>query len=76
MAELKDRESLEWWSSKMRVVSSIPVWSHTFVEIDHEIIPTVVLLSSAASRRVIDSYKQTYVLEVLVNCPGKQRVVR
>ena len=29
------------------VVSLIPVWSHTFVEIDHEIISTVILLPSA-----------------------------
>ena len=29
------------------VASSIPAWSHTFVEIDHEIISTVVLLPSA-----------------------------
>ena len=28
------------------VVSSIPVWSHTFVEIDYEIISTVILLPS------------------------------
>ena len=28
------------------IVSSIPVWSHTFVEIDHEIISTVILLPS------------------------------
>ena len=26
-----------------------PVWSHTFMEIDHEIIPTVILLPSAES---------------------------
>ena len=26
------------------VVSSMPAWSHNFVEIDHEIIPTVILL--------------------------------
>ena len=31
------------------VASSIPAWSHTFVEIDHEIISTVILLSSAES---------------------------
>ena len=31
------------------VVSSIPAWSHTFVEIDHEIISTVILLPSADS---------------------------
>ena len=29
------------------VASSILVWSHTFVEIDHEIISTVILLPSA-----------------------------
>ena len=31
------------------VGSSIPAWSHTFVEIDHEIISTVILLPSAES---------------------------
>ena len=31
------------------VASSIPVLSHTFVEIDHEIISTVILLTSAES---------------------------
>ena len=31
------------------VASSIPAWSHTFVEIDHEIISTVILLPSAES---------------------------
>ena len=31
------------------VVNSIPVRSHTFVEIDHEIISTVILLPSADS---------------------------
>ena len=31
------------------VVSSIPFWSHTFVEIDHEIISMVILLHSAES---------------------------
>ena len=29
------------------VASSIPAWSHTFVEIDHEIISTTILLPSA-----------------------------
>ena len=29
---------------RYRVTSSIPAWSHTFVEIDHEIISTVILL--------------------------------
>ena len=31
------------------VASSIPAWSHTFVEIDHEIFSTVILLPSAES---------------------------
>ena len=35
------------------VASSIPARSHTFVEIDHEIISTVILLPSADSRRVV-----------------------
>ena len=29
------------------VASSIPVWSHTFVEIDHEIISAAIFLPSA-----------------------------
>ena len=44
------------------VASSIPARSHTFVEIDHEIISTVILLPSA------ESFKKKYVHEVLVNC--------
>ena len=47
------------------VASSIPTRSHTFVEIDQEIISTVILLPS---RRVVFSYKRKYVNEVLVNC--------
>ena len=31
------------------VASSIPVWSHTFVKFDYEIISTVILLPSAES---------------------------
>ena len=31
------------------VASSIPVWSHTFMEIDHEIISAVIHLPSADS---------------------------
>ena len=48
------------------VASSIPAQSHTFVEIDHEIISMVVLLCSTDSRRVVASYKGKYVHEVLV----------
>ena len=47
---------------------SIPAQSHTFMEIDHEIISTVILLTSADSRRVVVSYKRKYVHEILVGC--------
>ena len=51
------------------VASSIPAMSHTFVEIDHEILYTVILLPSLNhSRRVVVSYNRKYVYEVLVNC--------
>ena len=46
------------------VASSIPVRSHTFVEIDHEMISTVILLPSAG---FFVSYKRKYVHELLVN---------
>ena len=49
------------------VASSILTRSHTFVEIDHEIISTAILLPSTNSRRVVVSYKQRYVHEPLVN---------
>ena len=47
--------------------SSILAWSHTFVEIYHEIISTTILLPSADSRKVDVSYKRKYVHAVLVN---------
>ena len=51
------------------VASMIPARSHTLVEIDHEIISTVILsLPLNHSRRVVVSYKQKCVHEVLVNC--------
>ena len=46
------------------VTSSIPARSHTFTEIDHEIISTAILLPSADSRRVVVSYKGKYVYKV------------
>ena len=50
------------------VASSIPVRSHTFVEIDHEMISTVILpLPLIHSRRVVVSYKRKYVHKLLVN---------
>ena len=49
------------------VASSIPARSHTFEEIDHEIISTTILLSSADLRMVVVSYKRKYVHEELFN---------
>ena len=40
--------------------------SHTFVEIDHEMISTVILLPSTDSRRAVVSYKRKSMHEVLV----------
>ena len=51
----------------MGQVSSIPARSHTFVEFDHEIISMAILLPSTDSGRVVVSYKQKYVHELLVN---------
>ena len=51
------------------VGSWIPARSHTFVEIDHEIISTTFSsLPLNHSRRAVVSYKPKYVHEVLVNC--------
>ena len=50
------------------VASSIPARSHTFVEIDHEIISTVIHLPSADSfKKGFRSYKRKYVHKLLVN---------
>ena len=43
------------------VMSLIPAQSHTYAEIDREIITTAILLPSADSRRVVVSYKRKYV---------------
>ena len=51
----------------VRNMSLIPALSHTFVEIDHEIISKAIVLASTDSRRVVVSYKRKYVQEVLVN---------
>ena len=48
------------------VTSLILARSHTFVEIDNEIISRAILLPSADSRRVVVSYKQKYVHRVWV----------
>ena len=51
------------------IASSIPAQFHTFVEIDHEIISTVILLPSAESiKKGCCQLQRKYVHEVLVNC--------
>ena len=50
------------------VASLMLARSHTFVEIDHEIISAAILLPFADSRRVVVSYKRKNMHEVLVNC--------
>ena len=52
---------------RSRVPRLFTARSHTFAEIDHEIISTAILLPSADSRREVGSYKQKYVHEELVN---------
>ena len=55
------------------VMSSILVQSHTFVEIDHDIISMTILLASHDSRWVVVSYERNYVHKVLSQvCPGKK----
>ena len=50
------------------VASLIPAWSHTFLEIDHEIISTVILLHAADSFKKGGCQPQVkYVHEVLIN---------
>ena len=61
-------QSLTCLTADPGVESSIPARSHTFVEIDHEIISRAILLPSADSRRVVVSYKRNYVHKVLINC--------
>ena len=54
------------------VASSNPALHHTFVEINHEIISMA--NPSADSRRVVISYKRTYVPKILVDRTGKSVV--
>ena len=62
------------------VASLIPAWSHTFVEIDHEIISTVILLPSAESFKRACCHLQVKTCarstgQPLVQaCPGKSVV--
>ena len=63
-----------------RVASSIPARSHTFVEIDHEIISTVILLPSADSFKKGCCQLQAKVCARITGyrlvqaCPGKSVV--
>ena len=59
-------QSVMFLTADPGVASLIPARSHTFVEIDHEIISTAILLPSADSRMVVVSYKRKYVHKVLL----------
>ena len=55
-----------------RAGRSISAWSHTFVEIDYEIITTVILLPLNHSRRIVVSYKTKYWLTACSSLPRKK----
>ena len=58
------------------VASSIPAWSNTLVEIDHEIFSTVILLLPLIQERAVISYKRMYAHKALSQvCPGKSVVM-
>ena len=63
-----DVQSVMCLTADPGVASLIPARSHTFEEIDHKIISTIILLPSADWRRVVFSYKWKYVHEVFVKC--------
>ena len=44
-------------TADLGVASLIPTWSHTFAEIDHELISAAILFPLAESRRVVVNYK-------------------
>ena len=60
-------QSVTCLTADQGVASWILDWSHTFVEIDHEIISMAILLPSPDLRRVVVSNKPKYVHKVLVN---------
>ena len=55
------------------VASSIPAWSHTFVEIEHEIISTVIVLPSADSfKKCCENMCTKYWLTAFSSLPRKK----
>ena len=61
------------------VASSILGWFQTLVEVDHEIIYSVILLLQQIQKKNVVSYMRTYVHKGLVNplgqsCPGNSVV--
>ena len=63
-------------TADLAVASSIPAWSHTFVEIDHELISTAILLLSADSRRVVVKYVHEVLVNRFVKVAQEEKVVR
>ena len=60
-------QSVTCLTADPEVASLTSARSHTFVEIEYEIISTPILLLSADSRRVVVSYKGKYVHKALIN---------
>ena len=61
-------ENQQFIAADPGVASLIPAWSYTFVENDHKIISTVILLPSAESFKKGCQSEAKDVHEVLVNC--------
>ena len=60
-------QSVASLTAESRAASLSTARPHTFMEIDHEIIPTVILLLPLIQEEFSVSYKRKYVDEVLVN---------
>ena len=67
MSRFKHSQSVTCLASDPGVPSLIAARSYTFMEIDHEIISTVIFLPLAKSlKKVVVSYKRKYALKLLV----------
>ena len=65
---INGRSAVHCESADPGVMILIPAIFHTFMEIDHEIISTVILFLPLIQEGLLTSYKRKYVQEVLVNC--------
>ena len=61
-------QSVTCLTAVQAIMISIPAWSYTFVEIDHEINFMAFFHPSADWKRVFVSYKWKYLQKKMVNC--------